>query len=485
MRAARKTSPGSLVRRSCLVGIGLLEGLGCAPRDVHGTAVEAWGSPDNPESLHDMPWSRRTIQAVPAGGAAADAHSATVDEKGEFLITGAPTSAYWLVFPDELTAFRDEGNTYVWTAASEFDLGLRGLPSYVGGTARMPMPTPITGLKAVETYDSMEAYGTSQSWSMTWLLPTPGAVSTTWPADQAIPFRVTPSEQILVKQWQGALHGPLNVQTVVRAGRAAAPADASTEVPVMLSDATPAAVDVQIDHAAIMGQLAGIQGPLEVSFKLMADSDPSDYMPGDKNLLVKVSNGSTAVGDPSAGRLSYVDPYPASWSRRYQLTYMNFVDYLVDGTTGGTATCRAGLTLFGTASELGHGPLRPNLSLPQQLAMDGSSAMVGREDVALTPTITWQPPQIGESVLYLLRIMQVVKMSERGYRDQLAGSFLTPKTEAKIPEGVLKPAGQYYLELIAVGGLGEDAMTRPRAAVAASWSQSSAHVCSASFHTQR
>lgn len=485
MAAAQKSSPGSLVRTGFLVGAGLLEGLGCAPRDVHGTAVEVWGSPDNPESLQDMPWSTRTIQAVPASGAADARRSATVDEKGEFLITGAPSGSYWLVFPDDLTAFRDEGNTYVWTEASEFDLGLRGLPSYVLGTARVPMPTALTGLLPVEAYDSMEAYGTSQSWSMTWL-PTPaGAVATTWPLDKAIPFRASATEQVLVKQWRGALQGPLDVEIVVRAGRAAAPAEERAEVPVMLSDATPATIDVQVDHAGIMGQVSGLSGSsgrLDVSFKLMADSDPTDALAGEKNLLVKISSWSTAVGDPSAGRLSYVDPYPASWSRRYQLEYLGDVEYSVDGTKG-TATCRAGLTLRGEASELGRGPLRPNLSLPQGLTLDGSSAMVGRDGVALTPTISWQPPQIGDSPLYLLRIVQLVQRTERGYHDQLAGSFLTSRTEVRIPEGVLKPAGQYYLELIAVGGLGSDALTRPRAAVARGGSQSSAHVCSASFHT--
>ena len=43
---------------------------------------------------------------------------------------------------------------------------------------------------------------------------------------------------------------------------------------------------------------------------------------------------------------------------------------------------------------------------------------------------------------------------------------------------------RYYLELTAVTGLGSDALTAPRSALARSWSQSSAHVCSATFNTR-
>ena len=87
-------------------------------------------------------------------------------------------------------------------------------------------------------------------------------------------------------------------ENTVRAGRAAAPADEGAEVPVMLSDATPTTVDVQVAHAAIMGLLSGLSGlagltyRLDVSFKLMADSDPTDALLGKTNLLIKISHGS-------------------------------------------------------------------------------------------------------------------------------------------------------------------------------------------------
>ena len=484
MSPIQKSSHESFVRISLLVGIGLMEGLGCTPQDVHGTAIETWGSPADTGSQSQQPWRGGIIQALPPDGMAERARSASVDETGNFLIPAVPAGFYWLAYPDDLTDRFREANTYVWTDAREFDLGLQGLTMLVPGTARMPMPTPITGLQSVEPGDFMEAYGTSYGWSMSWNLPTPGAITTTWPTDKAIPFRVSPSEQIIVKQWQRSLlDNRLLVESTVRAGRSAAPADKDTEVPVTLTDAAPASVDVKIDHSAIMGQLSGLSGSFDIQFKLMADGDPSDALPGDRNLLLKISNVTAPAGDPSANRLRYMDPYPASWSRRYELQYLSITEYRVDGTHS-IASCRAGLDLFGAASELSQGPLRPNLSLPQMLAIDGSTAMVGRDDVELAPTITWKPPAIGEASVYLLRIVQLVKEPEREYHDILAGSFLTSQTEARIPAGVLQPGGQYYLELIAVAGLGSDALTTPRAAVARRWSQSSAHVCSAAFHTR-
>ena len=91
------------------------------------------------------------------------------------------------------------------------------------------------------------------------------------------------------------------------------------------------------------------------------------------------------------------------------------------------------------------GALRPNLRCRRCLAIDGSTAMVGRDDVELAPTITWKPPAIGEASVHPFRIVQLVKEPEREYHDILAGSFLTSQTEARIPAGVLQPGGQYYL----------------------------------------
>lgn len=117
-------------------------------------------------------------------------------------------------------------------------------------------------------------------------------------------------------------------------------------------------------------------------------------------------------------------------------------------------------------------------------AIDGSPAAVARDRVALSPTITWQPPALGTVSFYVLRLVRLVDDPERETPAIVAGTFLTPITVVTIPSGILQPGMRYYLELIAVTGLGSDALTAPRSALARSWSQSSAHVCSATFNTR-
>ena len=259
MSPIQKSSHESFVRISLLVGIGLMVGLGCTPRMF--TA-----RPSRPGDLQQIPALRvssrgevgsfrRCLQTAWPSGLVQPRSM----KRGNFLIPAVPAGFYWLAYPDDLTDRFREANTYVWTDAREFDLGLQGLTMLVPGTARMPMPTPITGLQSVEPGDFMEAYGTSYGWSMSLESTPPGAITTTWPTDKAIPFRVSPSEQIIVKQWQRSLlDNRLLVESTVRAGRSAAPADKDTEVPVTLTDAAPASVDVKIDHSAIMGQLSGL-----------------------------------------------------------------------------------------------------------------------------------------------------------------------------------------------------------------------------------
>ena len=458
--------------------------LGCSPpEEVHGTAIDTLGSAEDPGSLSQSIWRKRTIQAQVPTNAGYQILSAQVDDDGNFLIPAVPAGSYWLAFPDEQTALPRTANLFVWTDSRSFDLGLRGQTAALIATARMPMPTPVSGLLPVQAGDFIEAYGTSHIWSTRWDLTAAGAVTATWPADQAIPLRYDPTEQLVVKQWRKSTAGGVSIESVVRAGSSASPAELESTLSFTLSDAVPATFGATIDHAAFLDPISGLTGPLDTSLALMASADSSSAPVGTQEWLVRLINQATPGGDPSASELPYVDPYPTSWSRRYELRYLKQTSYPVEGTPD-QASCRSGLDLFGPASDLRQAPLRPSLSLPQGLSIDGRTAMVSRDGAALSPTVTWQPPALGTVSFYVLRIVRLENEPEWPTPTIVAGSFLTPKTEVTIPPGVLKSGTQYYLELIAVTGLDGDALTAPRTAFARSNLQSSAHVCSASFRTQ-
>lgn len=471
-------------RITLFIAISWAHGAGCSlPRDVHGTAIDTLGSAEDPDYQKQQVWWQ-TIQALTPDGTEYKVLSADVDEDGKFFIAGVPGGPYWLSFPDDQTTPRGDAHIFVWTDASEFDLGRSGPRGSLLGTARLPMPTPLTGLLPVQQGDWIEAYATSQIWSSTWMLPTPDAIEATWPSDAGpIPLGDDPSDRIIVKQWRNSVIDGVSVQAAVRAGSRSAPVNLDQTLSFALSGSVPAALSASIDHGAFMNQLSGLAGPFDTSLTLLATIDPSDTPVGVEEKLLRISNVATPGGDPSASGVSYVDPYPASWSRRFELHYLNTKEYPVEGTSV-RKSCNSGLIRFGTASELQRAPLRPILSLPQAVAIDGSPAMVARDRVALSPTITWQAPALGTVSFYVLRLVHLVEDLESEAPTIVAGSFLTPRTEVTIPPGVLQPGMRYYLELIAVTGLGSDALTAPRIALARSRFQSSAHVCSATFNTR-
>lgn len=484
LSALVRSLPSAPLRTTLFIAISWATGAGCSlPRDVHGTAIDTLGSAEDPDYQMQRVWWQ-PIQALAPNGPEYQVLSAHVDRDGKFFIPAVPGGAYWLAFPDENTARRGDANIFVWTEASEFDLGRSGQTGILGGTARLPMPTPLTGLLPVQQGDWIEAYATSHIWSSTWMLPTPDAVEATWPsAAGPIPLGNDPSDRIVVKQWRNSVIDGVSVQASVRAGSRVAPADLDKTLSFALSGSVPATFDASIDHGGFMNQLSGLAGPFDTSLTLLATADLSATPVGVAEKLLRLANVATPGGDPSASGLSYVDPYPAAWSRRFELRYLNTKDYPVEGTSV-RKSCSSGLVRFGTASELQRGPLRPILSLPQSVAIDGSPAMVARDRVALSPTITWQAPALGTVSFYALQLVRLVDDPERETPAIVAGTFLTSRTEVTIPPGVLQAGMRYYLELTAVTGLGSDALIAPRSALARSLSQSSAHVCSATFNTR-
>jgi hypothetical protein len=458
-----------------------LLGCGSPTQDVHGRAVWTRVSEDGTGPTETASWSGRTIEALSPTASGYQRFSADTDARGEFSIPAVPGGPFWLALPDELTAIPGEGKLFAWTEARELDLSYTDIGLRPGESRRLPIA--VTNLSPAQAEDWMEAYSTANSWKLSWGLLTPlGSTETTWPRESPFTLRGHPSEQLVVKQWRKTIQDKVTVEATVRAGSIPSPDETATMLTIPLADAGPRTASVQVDEAAFTAELTPLPQPASGwwSFEIVATALPKEPLAPRRSLLR--ASAQFPARDADLSGLAYNDPYPASYSRLYTLSYIGGRDYPVPGDTALRASCGTGFRLVGDAGALTRDVLRPRLSLPQALEIDGQSAMQENAQVSSSPTIRWQSPRLGAVSFYMLRLVRIAKLPDRSTPENTVGNFLTTETELKIPEGVLKTGEQYFLELIAFSGSDIDATTAPRRAALLERKVDTAHLCSAGIH---
>lgn len=476
------TSTGSL-RFSVPMGVGglaiCLLGCGFPGQDVHGRAVHMRVAEDGSGPTETTNWTGRTIEALSPSAGASGRLSAEVDAQGEFTIPEVPAGPFWLAFPDEVTAINGDSKIFVWTEARELDLGYNSVGSPFVATAYRHLPIEITGLLPTQEDDHMEVYPTSRHWSTYWGLTGAGADKTTWPAGSPIKLRESPGERLLVKQWRRTIQDGVISETTVRAGSVPVPDETTSSLSIPLADIATRTLDLRIDAAAFAAELAPLPRPSSGwwGFALNAVALPKEPMSPSDRLLSAFPKD--PARDANLSGISYADPHPDSPMRRYVLSFMSGRTYAVPGDSTLRASCGTGLRLVGDASALANSTLRPRLSLPQALEIDGTSAMNDLANVSRSPTVRWQPPRLGQVSFYMLKLYRIAKLPDRGTPEISAGTFITTQTQITLPEGVLQPGVPHFLDLIAVSATDLDAKTAPRRASLLEYTVDTAHLCSA------
>lgn len=465
---------------ACLGGvfIGLL---GCGPLEgVHGWALETQRSVEGP--MKSTSWYDRQIQALSPDGTSYRSFQTTVDIQGEFYIPDVPAGPYWLSIPDELTAIPDEARLFAWTDARELDLNFTRIGSLDRNGTYREVPITITGLSPIETGDWISATSTGNSWSGSWGLTPPGGTSTMWPSGIKTRLRSEPNEQLLVKQWRPTIRDGVTSETAIRFGSAPVPDATKAMLTVPLVEPAARTLDLQVDTAAFTAELTALP-PASVrwSFSLSAIGLPKEPL-APSTLLLHVSP-KAAGRDANLRGISYTDSEPVSSTRRYTLSYMGGRSHPVPGDTTLQTSCGTGVRLVGELGELSQGMARPRLSLPQGLSIDGQDAAQEGLRLGKSPTVRWSAPRIGKPSFYMLHVIRVAKLPDRGRPDNTAAHFLTTETELNIPEGVLLPGAQYFFELIAFGATDIDPRTAPRRASLLQDDTDTAHLCSTLLQT--
>jgi hypothetical protein len=155
-------------------------------------------------------------------------------------------------------------------------------------------------------------------------------------------------------------------------------------------------------------------------------------------------------GDPAVDdvmlKLSYGNPFPASWAAMGFVSARFSVSYLVPGTAT-TKNAHATVDVSGTITDLAGGAVKPILGPPSALQIGGKDANAVNTGVGLSPVLSWSVPAVGTSAIYQVSVRKVDPNISAGSG---AGRFITQGTSITLPPGVLESGSSYFVRVTAL-----------------------------------
>ena len=148
-------------------------------------------------------------------------------------------------------------------------------------------------------------------------------------------------------------------------------------------------------------------------------------------------------------RLSYGNPFPASWAMVGGAQYtFRVVEEVPDG-SGSLFSLSGSMYTYEQLDSLIAGPILPRVSPPRELTIDGVPASTSREVGSASPVIAWLPPSVGTPSAYRVAIYRFDTRFRAGVLHQnlyVPGSM----TQVRLPPGTLEPDAIHYLRVTAV-----------------------------------
>ncbi len=117
---------------------------------------------------------------------------------------------------------------------------------------------------------------------------------------------------------------------------------------------------------------------------------------------------------------------------------------------------------LGSADLLSNFPVdfRIQMSPPQNVSINGQIATGDLSGVGLTPTISWDPPEVGAPIYYRVTIRELVASGTQTFAST-RGRFLTADTSLSVPPEVLADGRRYFIALAAINRGGPDFQQAP------------------------
>lgn len=449
--------------------------------DIYGTAMEIV-VPDDGSAPSTFPWAGRQIDAIVGSGADEKTLSTVVDANGAFHIANVPAGSFWLAYPDEGRNGVYDGKTYLRTSRREFDLSHRSDRLLWGLGKLLNIPVQLVGLAPLALDDRLELIRDDSAAS--WGSMSVGADAISFPPGVLIPSRRYPAERITALQWRKLTQDGVEWHAAIRGGSVPAPMADATALEIPLSDAPAKKLSLSLDPGAFVRSLAPLPATqlrftLDVSAQRPAQSSALGF---GIRLVYATAQSTVAVG-LEQGERDYVDPAPASWTRRYEVRYEVSRAYDVPGETA-RAACATSVMVSGDISELATGPVRPRVSLPGALEIGGHGALDAPFSVGLSPTVRWDAPVAGKADFYRLDLVELRFDKQFATPGVPVATFLTSETALILPAEVLKRGASYYMKLTAVSGSSESLEAAPRQQLSRQSVAGTSHLCSAPFKVE-
>ncbi|WP_147444357.1 MULTISPECIES: fibronectin type III domain-containing protein [Corallococcus] len=147
-------------------------------------------------------------------------------------------------------------------------------------------------------------------------------------------------------------------------------------------------------------------------------------------------------------RLSFGNPYPASWG------VLGLASYSFRSATPVVVGSRnhypnGTISVIDRLDHLIAGPIQPRISPPQELRIDGLDAYEPRSVGSTQPVVSWQQPVLGTPRAYIVVLTRLTD----SFNAQPTKRFYVPgnRNHLRLPASALEPGSTYYLRVTADG----------------------------------
>lgn len=159
--------------------------------------------------------------------------------------------------------------------------------------------------------------------------------------------------------------------------------------------------------------------------------------------------------------LAFGDPFASTGAAWIEFVTVVYPMPVAVQTPQGSASLSAMIVAAVPVNALGAaGAIAPALSPVREARIAGAPLDAPRTGVGTSPTLTWQPPQIGTSTSYRVTVY-TLDASPLGVNATRTASFHTRATSLQIPATVLSQGGSYVLAITAIAADGADLAARP------------------------
>lgn len=153
---------------------------------------------------------------------------------------------------------------------------------------------------------------------------------------------------------------------------------------------------------------------------------------------------------PLVRELSFGNPYPSPWEP-LALFSLSYGFTITNHDASRSLPAAESFVVFEPLSSLSADPVRPRVSLPRDIRVDGVPAQTARILGSATPVVSWAPPTLGPVTGYMV-VIQHYPASASVLRT-VARIYTGPDPDdrsVRVPPGVLSSGNEYFVRVSAI-----------------------------------